>query len=589
MPNDSSIRRVSTQDSTSALLRKKSSSDLIDVRKLSFFDELLSISQFTSTIPEAPARPAASDSIPGNDSTEKQVADSSSDKPSEGEKQTETPLAATAAQAFAQQQLVVQHTAQSANLKAQKDKPDQHTDAIQGTKNQKQIQHSEQHDSSGTLEKLNSQESDDTKVAAADNSDLQNAEVLNSQVEIESSAYQNSQPFALQSQATDDESQTPIANTDDATKSKPSKNGLTSANASEDNGDDSKSRQDISLLTPVQNDIYGEAAQPLKDIKPTIEQVDQADQVDQSAVDSNQARSRRSARLAERTSGDDSSSDERDPSSKSSHLFEPEAAATAADATKDQSFALASTLSSSLPPVTAITPSFTPARPISSTFSNTSTSASSSARSAIESVSAGSSSATKSVAQTSTTSTTISGTTPTPARSDSGRSEVVRSNSGTQITAYQAGKLVQRVLRGVEQLANGGGQVRLRLHPAELGSLQISLKVEAGQVSAKLEVENATARDALLKNVQTLKDRLSEQGIKVGSFEVEVSADSNGSGTSNSNFQSDGGSSGQSYRDNATSRFAKQNSNRLPIDTVPSERKPAAAWTRNNGSLDLSV
>jgi len=129
----------------------------------------------------------------------------------------------------------------------------------------------------------------------------------------------------------------------------------------------------------------------------------------------------------------------------------------------------------------------------------------------------------------------------------------------------------------------------LRLHPAELGSLQISLKVEAGLVSAKLEVENATARDALLSNVQTLKDRLAEQGIKVGSFEVEVSTDSSGSGTSNSNFQSDGGSSGQSYRDNATSRFAQQNSNRLPIDAVPSERKPPAVWTRNNGSLDLTV
>ena len=148
--------------------------------------------------------------------------------------------------------------------------------------------------------------------------------------------------------------------------------------------------------------------------------------------------------------------------------------------------------------------------------------------------------------------------------------------------------MVQRVLRGVEQLANGGGQVRLRLHPAELGSLQISLRVEAGLVSAKLEVENATARDALLSNVQTLKDRLAEQGIKVGSFEVEVSTDSNGSGTANSNFQSDGGSSGQSYRDNASSRFAQQNSNRLPTDPAQPERTPPL-WVRNTGSLDLTV
>jgi flagellar hook-length control protein FliK len=176
-----------------------------------------------------------------------------------------------------------------------------------------------------------------------------------------------------------------------------------------------------------------------------------------------------------------------------------------------------------------------------------------------------------------------------PGRSEQGRGEVARSNAGTQISAYQEVKLVQRVLRGVEQLANGGGQVRLRLHPPELGSLQMSLRMEAGQVFAKLEVENSTARDALLNNVQTLKDRMAEQGMNVAAFEVEVSTDSSGSGTSGSNMQRDGGSDSQSRWDNATSRFAQQNSNRLSTEPGPAERISGTAWTRNNGSLDLTV
>ena len=169
------------------------------------------------------------------------------------------------------------------------------------------------------------------------------------------------------------------------------------------------------------------------------------------------------------------------------------------------------------------------------------------------------------------------------------RSEVVRSNSGTQISAYQEGKLVQRVLRGIEQLANGGGQVRLRLHPPELGALQMSLRMEGGQVFAKLEVESTTARDALLNNVQTLKDRMSDQGMKVASFDVEVSTDSTGSGMGSSNSQADGGSGNQSRWENSSSRFAQQTSNRLPTDPSPSDRKPNAVWTRTNGSLDLTV
>lgn len=113
--------------------------------------------------------------------------------------------------------------------------------------------------------------------------------------------------------------------------------------------------------------------------------------------------------------------------------------------------------------------------------------------------------------------------------------------------------------------------------------------MEAGQVFAKLEVENSTARDALLNNVQTLKDRMAEQGMNVAAFEVEVSTDSSGSGMSGSNMQRDGGSDSQSRWDNANSRFAQQNSNRLSAEPGPADRMPGTAWTRNHGSLDLTV
>jgi len=99
----------------------------------------------------------------------------------------------------------------------------------------------------------------------------------------------------------------------------------------------------------------------------------------------------------------------------------------------------------------------------------------------------------------------------------------------------------------------------------------------------------SAAGDTLLNNIQTLRDRLAEQGMKVAYFEVEVGTDSSGFDTSGSNFSDDSGTESQSRWDHATSRFAQQNSNRIVSESAQSERKSGAAWTRTNGTLDLTV
>ncbi len=95
-------------------------------------------------------------------------------------------------------------------------------------------------------------------------------------------------------------------------------------------------------------------------------------------------------------------------------------------------------------------------------------------------------------------------------------------STSSSLSPQQEVRLVQRVLRGFEQLANGDGQVKLRLHPPQLGSLQMTLRVEGSQMSAKLEVENALARDALIDNLPQLRQKLSEQGVNIETFEVTI-------------------------------------------------------------------
>lgn len=84
-------------------------------------------------------------------------------------------------------------------------------------------------------------------------------------------------------------------------------------------------------------------------------------------------------------------------------------------------------------------------------------------------------------------------------------------------------RFVQRVARAFEALGDRGGSVRLRLHPPELGSLRLEVTVRNGTMTARLEVENANARNMLLDNLPALRDRLAEQEIKIGRFDVDLS------------------------------------------------------------------
>jgi flagellar hook-length control protein FliK len=64
--------------------------------------------------------------------------------------------------------------------------------------------------------------------------------------------------------------------------------------------------------------------------------------------------------------------------------------------------------------------------------------------------------------------------------------------------------------------------VRLRLHPAELGSLRIDVKVLEGVLTAHLQAETPEARTALVDNLPVLRERLAEQGIRIDKFDVDL-------------------------------------------------------------------
>lgn len=92
-----------------------------------------------------------------------------------------------------------------------------------------------------------------------------------------------------------------------------------------------------------------------------------------------------------------------------------------------------------------------------------------------------------------------------------------------QITDVEQTRFVHRITKALEVASNRDGNIRLRLSPPELGSLQLEVKVQGGALTAKIEAETAMARSLILENMPVLRERLAEQGIRVDQFDVDLS------------------------------------------------------------------
>lgn len=99
----------------------------------------------------------------------------------------------------------------------------------------------------------------------------------------------------------------------------------------------------------------------------------------------------------------------------------------------------------------------------------------------------------------------------------------------SQEANVQRVRFIQRVARAFQTLRDGGGSIRLRLHPPELGSLRVELLVRDGALRARMEVENQAARTTLLEHLPMLRERLAQQDIRIEQFEVEIGQEFSGS------------------------------------------------------------
>ncbi|MBN1531549.1 MAG: flagellar hook-length control protein FliK [Spirochaetes bacterium] len=70
---------------------------------------------------------------------------------------------------------------------------------------------------------------------------------------------------------------------------------------------------------------------------------------------------------------------------------------------------------------------------------------------------------------------------------------------------------------------SGNATLAMRLHPRELGSMNINLGLEQGVINGRFTVETEDARQLLLQNLEFIRSEMEQAGITVGNFQVNVS------------------------------------------------------------------
>jgi len=83
-------------------------------------------------------------------------------------------------------------------------------------------------------------------------------------------------------------------------------------------------------------------------------------------------------------------------------------------------------------------------------------------------------------------------------------------------------KLIQRVSKAFQHLGPDGGVIRLRLAPAEMGSVRVEMRIQQRKVAARVVAETEAASAALREHLPDLRARLESFGMQVEQLDVET-------------------------------------------------------------------
>jgi len=98
----------------------------------------------------------------------------------------------------------------------------------------------------------------------------------------------------------------------------------------------------------------------------------------------------------------------------------------------------------------------------------------------------------------------------------------------------------QQAMAAIEDASQSTSQIRIVLKPESLGSMEVSLSMEGGKLTAKLIASSTEVRDIFAANLTQFKQALETQGLQVNQLSVAVRADSQSQGQPQQSWQHQG-------------------------------------------------
>ncbi|GAA5510682.1 flagellar hook-length control protein FliK [Novipirellula caenicola] len=194
----------------------------------------------------------------------------------------------------------------------------------------------------------------------------------------------------------------------------------------------------------------------------------------------------------------------------------------------------------------------------------TSSAAAASAGAARMTANANSSSATSSSSATGNNSGAIGGSSATPSADDATTQRTDKSGTSSTTDLISRAKLIQRVSRAFQHLGPDGGNVRLRLAPAELGTVRLEMQIKSNKIQTRVVAETEAAAAALRENLPELRARLQSQGMQIEQLSVEVEKDPQSGERSFSGHQSGAEQGGAGYSSGDRWQSPRQSSRPRP-------------------------
>ena len=159
----------------------------------------------------------------------------------------------------------------------------------------------------------------------------------------------------------------------------------------------------------------------------------------------------------------------------------------------------------------------------------------------------------------------------------------------TTLPAADSAEFLERLSDSVRVADKNHQQLKVRLTPPQLGSMQIEVTRQDGVVTARMEVQSVAAQQLLLDQMSGLKETLQQQGHHVERIEVTIQEPSRSEQSNQQQSQQDDDGDSRQQQSRQDRQRQQEQQQRQDADEPESEsRQPVrAGWSMDNIDVEI--